>query len=271
MNATLDGRDLTVVRGGRRVLEQAAVTIAAGGVTTVLGPNGSGKSTLLRVLAGLWRPATGVVTLDGRSLARMTRQQIARRVTFLPQDDHCDFAFTVEEMVALGRHPHRTRFTPSRDSDRAAVQEAIATCDLERLRGRPIDRLSGGERRRVAIARCLAAEPDVLLLDEPAAHLDLAHALSVLALCRSLADAGKAVAITTHDLGTVSRFATYVVLLRAGRIVSSGPPWNVLTPEACRAVFGVDAELVTTADGRPAFVFSTPRKQPERALARGVS
>jgi iron complex transport system ATP-binding protein len=270
MSAVLNGQDLTVVRGGRRILNQAAVTIVPGEVTTILGPNGSGKSTLLRALAGLLRPASGVVTLDGCNLSRMSRRQIARRVSFLPQDSHCDFAFTVEEMVGFGRHPHRDRFTPADDRDRAAIDAAIATCDLDQLRPRSIDSLSGGERQRVAIARCLAAEPDVLLLDEAAAHLDLEHALSVLTLCRSLADEGKAVALTTHDLGTVARHASRVVLLRLGQIVATGKPCDVLTPGVCRAVFAVDTEVVTTADGQPAFVFSMPARAPESVPAQGV-
>ncbi len=267
MSAVLTGQDLTVVRSGRTILEHATLTIAPGEMIAILGPNGSGKSTLLRVLTGLWRTTSGTVTLDCEAIARMTRQQIAQRVAFLPQDTRCDFAFTVEEMVALGRYPHRRRFAPTSDQDRTAIDAAIATCDLELLRGRSIDRLSGGERQRVAIARCLAADPDVLLLDEPASHLDLEHALSILALCRSLAAVGKAVALTTHDLGTVSRYATRVALLCAGQIVASGPPRDVLTPAACRAVFAVDTEVVMTADGQSVFVFSTPQRAPESATA----
>ena len=267
MSAVLGGQDLTVVRGGRRVLEHATLTIVPGEVTAILGPNGSGKSTLLRVLTGLWQPTSGTVTLNGEAIARMTRQQIAQRVAFLPQETRCDFAFSVEEMVTLGRHPHRGRFAPTCVRDRTAVDAAIATCDLELLRGRSIDRLSGGERQRVAIARCLASDPDVLLLDEPASHLDLEHALSVLTLCRSLAAVGKAVALTTHDLGTVSRYATRVALLCEGRIVASGPPGDALTPAACREVFAVDTEVVMTADGRSVFVFSMPQRAPGSATA----
>jgi iron complex transport system ATP-binding protein len=221
-----------------------------------VGPNGSGKSTLLRVLAGLWRQAGGVVTLDGRRLEQISRAEYARRVALLPQDTHCEFAFTVEEIVGMGRHPHLGAFASARDEDRRAVQDAIVTCDLAHLRARTIDRLSGGERQRVVIARCLAAKPAVLLLDEPTAHLDLEHALSVLTLCRALADRGTAVVFATHDLGNAARFATDSVLLQGGRIVASGPPAAVLTPARLRDVFAVDTPIVTTTDGRPAFVFS---------------
>ena len=174
-------------------------------------------------------------------------------------------------MVAMGRHPHRGRFEPERDRDRQAIESAMAICDLGHLRLRRVDRLSGGERQRVAIARCLAAEPDIVLLDEPTAHLDLEHALSILTLCRSLADAGRAVAIATHDLSVIAQFATQVLLLDHGRIVGDGTPEQVLTPASCRSVFAVDSEIVAMADGRRAFVFSKPATVTRSGFQHGVN
>lgn len=256
----LTGRDLSVRRGARAILDVRDVLVAPGELTAILGPNGSGKSTLLRVLSGLIRQPAGRVRLDGEPLDRTPRQELARRLTFLPQDTQCDFAFTVEEVVAMGRYPHRGRFDPERQADRRAVDAALAQCDIEPLRMRTMDTLSGGERQRAALARCLATLPDVLLLDEPTAHLDLEHALGALRACRALAAAGKAVALATHDLATVSRWATQVVVLQHGRVAGCGPPASVLTPALCRAVFAVETEIVTTADGRPAFVFSAQRE-----------
>jgi iron complex transport system ATP-binding protein len=270
MTSVLAGADLTVVRGRRPILDAATLALAPGTVTAILGTNGSGKSTLLRVLAGVWAPDGGTVTLDGHPLSGMTRSEVAKRVSFLPQDTRCDFAFTVEEIVAMGRHPHRGRFATANTSDGGAVADAIARCDLTHLRTRTVDRLSGGERQRVAIARCLATQPAVLLLDEPTAHLDVEHGLAVLSLCRALAAAGTAVALAMHDLATVVRCATHAALLRAGRIVAAGSPTEVLTPARCRQVFAVDTEIVTTADGRPAFVFSAPTTTPESARVQGV-
>ncbi len=254
MSATLAGVRLAVERGGRRILDAADVSLTPGTLTAILGPNGSGKSTLLRVLAGLWR-GEGAVTLGGAPIAHVPRKHIARRLAFLPQDTRCDFAFTVDETVAMGRYPHRGRFEGERDADRHAIESAIHICDLDALRQRTVDRLSGGERQRVAIARCLAAEPEVLLLDEPTAHLDLEHALGIFALCRRLADEGRTVAVATHDIATVSRYATSVVLLSGGRIVASGSPSEALTVDTCRDVFGVDTEIVATANGDAALVF----------------
>lgn len=259
---------VSVTRGGRSILSSAVVSVAPGSLTAVVGTNGSGKSTLLRVLAGLWPPADGSVALDGVPLSDMPRREVARRLAFLPQDTRCDFAFTVEEMVALGRHPHRGRFAREAARDRGAIERAMALCDLGHLRWRTVDFLSGGERQRVAIARCLAAEPEVVLLDEPTAHLDLEHALSILGLCRSLAAAGSAVALATHDLATIARVATHVVVLSAGRIVMAGRPDDVLTPAVCRDVFSVDAEVATTGSGRRTLVFSDQRGQSSAPRAR---
>jgi iron complex transport system ATP-binding protein len=249
--------DVSIRRGGRQTLDAASVTLETSHLTAILGPNGSGKSTLLRALAGLWAPAAGAVFLDGRSLALVPRREVARRIAFLPQDTRCDFAFTVEEVVAMGRHPHRGRFDREGDADRNAVEAALARCDLETLRQRALDSLSGGERQRVAIARCLATQPDVLLLDEPTAHLDLEHALALLDLCRSLAHAGHAVAIATHDLSLASSYATRALVLRGGRVVQSGDAGEALTPAVCRTVFGVETEIATTPLGRSTLVFSS--------------
>jgi iron complex transport system ATP-binding protein len=269
VSGILDGRDLTVVRYGRRILDEVTVTLTPGVLTTIIGPNGSGKSTLLRVLAGVWPLTDGAVTLDGESLLQMPRREVARRLSFLPQETRCDFAFTVEEIVAMGRHPHRGRFAAENAHDREAVHDALTTCDLLHLRTRNITRLSGGERQRVALARCLAAQPDVLLLDEPTAHLDLEHTLSMLTLYRALATKGTTVVLATHDVANVARFADQVVLLHGGHVVASGSPASVLTPARVRAVFFVDTQIVTTPDGNSALIFDVPSAAPG-ARAQGA-
>ena len=269
MSAVLNGRDLTVVRHGRRILDQVTVTLTPGVLTAIIGPNGSGKSTLLRVLAGVWPLTSGVVTLGGDTLLQLPRREVARRLSFLPQETRCDFAFTVEEIVAMGRHPHRGRFAAENVRDREAVHDALTTCDLLHLRARNVTHLSGGERQRVALARCLAAQPDVLLLDEPTAHLDLEHTLSLLKLCRALAIRGTTVVLATHDIGNVARFAAQVVLLHGGRVVASGLPGSVLTPARLRTVFLVDTQVVTTPDGNSALIFDVPSAAPG-ALAQGA-
>jgi ABC-type cobalamin/Fe3+-siderophores transport system ATPase subunit len=262
MREPLEARGVTVRRGGRAILHDCTVRAVRGDVTAVIGPNGSGKSTLLRVLAGLWRSDTGTVLLDGAPLSGRSRPEIARRVGFLPQETRCEFAFTVEEMVALGRHPHRGQLNEQTRGPRA-IEAAIVTCGLEHLRARAVDRLSGGERHRVAIARCLASEPDTLLLDEPTAHLDLRHALDIFALGRSLATSGRAVVIATHDISAIARIATMAIVLNRGDVVASGSLPGVLTPDLCRDVFGVERCDVPQGESRPILVFSSATTRPE--------
>jgi iron complex transport system ATP-binding protein len=269
VSAVLNGRALTVVRYGRRILDDVTVTLTPGALTAIIGPNGSGKSTLLRVLAGVWPLTDGAVTLNEEPLLRMPRREVARRLAFLPQETRCDFGFTVEEVVAMGRHPHRERFAAENVHDREAVHDALTTCDLLHLIKRNITRLSGGERQRVALARCLAAQPDVLLLDEPTAHLDLEHTLSLLRLCRTLAERGRTIVLATHDVANVARFADQIVLLHGGRVVASGSPASVLTCERLRTVFLVDTQIVTTPDGSSALIFGAPSATPG-ALAQGA-
>jgi iron complex transport system ATP-binding protein len=262
----LEARAVSLRRGGRQVLADIDASVAPGHLTALVGPNGSGKSTLLRVLAGLLKPDAGQVWLDGRLLTTWPRRDIACRLALLPQDTRADFAFQVDELVAMGRHPHRGRFERSKAADHAAVSAALARCALGTLRTRALDTLSGGERQRVAIARCLATQAPVLLLDEPTAHLDLEHALGLFALCRSLAEEGRAVALATHDLALALRHATRVLVLSAGRVHAFGPPHEALRPEVCRAVFGVEAGWAHTATGAATLVFDSPDSGAHRGV-----
>lgn len=251
----LEAQAITVTRQGREILKSASLSLSAGEFQAVVGPNGSGKSTLLRALAGIWPVSAGRVLLDDKPLSGLSRQQIARRVTFVPQDTRSDWPFTVEEIVAMGRHPHRGRFTSESDADKRAIQLALERCDILSLRGRLVNTLSGGERQRVVIARSLAVEPEFILLDEPTASLDVQHALEVLELCKNLACSGHAVAFATHDLNGVARYATRIALVNSGGIEANGSRNEVLTRDVLRKVFGVNPELLTTGSGDPVYVF----------------
>jgi iron complex transport system ATP-binding protein len=230
---------------GRWLVRDASISVEPGRLLALLGPNGSGKSTLLRLLAGAWAPSAGTITLDGAPLARVPRRALARAVALVPQDTHIAFAFSVREIVAMGRHAHLGRFERERAADRAAISEAMARADVAGIADRDATELSGGERQRVLIARSLATEARHLLLDEPTASLDVAHALDVLALCRRLADDGHAVAVALHDLNLARRYATDAVLLREGVVVASGPADRVLTPALVGDVFGVTVSIAT--------------------------
>jgi iron complex transport system ATP-binding protein len=251
----LDACDVSVTRGGRQIVEDVNLFIVPGDFYALIGPNGSGKSTILRALAGIWAASGGCVNLDGLPINRLPPSALARRVSFVPQDTKIDFAFTVEEVVAMGRYPHRGRFDRETEADRGAINDAFEKCDVAHLRDRAVNTLSGGERQRVVIARSLAAQPEYILLDEPTASLDVEHGLEVLNLCSGLARAGHGVVLATHDLTAAARYATYVAIVSEGRLVDCGARDGVLTPRAIEQVFGVTAELLATRDGAPVFVF----------------
>jgi iron complex transport system ATP-binding protein len=231
------------------------LAVAPGECVVLAGPNGSGKSTLLRGLARLMKPAGGTVLLDGRQLAQWPPRALARRLAVLPQSPPSPGDLTVEQLVFLGRHPHQTLLGIPSARDRAVVAEALGQTDLVHLAARPLTALSGGERQRAWIAFTLAQEPQLLLLDEPTTFLDLAHGLAVLEMVRRLNhERGLTVVMALHDLSQAARFADRVVLLRAGRLVTAGPPAQVLTPAVIAGVFGVEAEVITTEAGWPIVV-----------------
>ena len=254
--STLEARQISVHRGGRGILHEATLSLVPGELRAVVGPNGGGKSTLLRALAGIWPVAGGEVRLDGRPITQWPRKEVARRIAYVPQEQRIDFAFTVEQIVGMGRYPHRARFSRETKQDRAAIELSLQRCDIVHLRHRAVNTLSGGEYQRVLIARSLAVEPKFILLDEPTANLDVEHSLEILELCRTLARGGQAVMLATHDLNAVARYASGVVLMQAGRLMNCGAnDEQILSPHNLEKVFGIRAELLSTTDGQPVYVF----------------
>jgi iron complex transport system ATP-binding protein len=262
--STLELRNASVSRGGRTILDSASILLSTGDFLALVGPNGGGKSTLLRTLAGLWKASSeDAVLLNEIPLKDIPRRQIAGKIAFVSQDTHMDFAFTVEEVVRMGRYPRRGRFEREGVSDRAAVESAIQKCNILHLRGRSVTTLSGGERQRVLIARSLAAEPEFILLDEPTANLDVEHSLEVLALCNALALTGHAVVLSSHDLNAVARHAATVALIHKGRIQSVGSREQVFNTRSLEEVFHVSAQAISSHDGYPVYVFNRHQDRQE--------
>lgn len=258
--SVLEAHQATVRRGGRTIFGPASVQIGAGEITALIGPNGSGKSTLLRLFAGLWRPDDGEMLIDGKAIHALPRKEMARRVAFVPQETQIDFAFTVGEILAMGRYAHRGRFSPQTQLDHAAINAAAEYCDIAHLIDRAINTLSGGERQRVLIARSLVVEPEFILLDEPTANLDIHHALDVLQLCQSLSRKGKTVIVATHDFNLVTRYVTRLILLQGGLLIAEGPQQDVLVPQTIQDVFQVEAETIPTKTGHSVYVFHQPAR-----------
>jgi iron complex transport system ATP-binding protein len=233
------------------VLRDVSFAVGAGELVALCGPNGAGKSTLLRLLLGLHAPSSGRVALGGQPIARMSRRQIARQAALLPQDAPADVPLSVREAVSLGRLPHLGRLQPETAADVEAVARALAATDTTALADRPIAELSGGERQRAHLARALAQEAPLLLLDEPIAGLDIAHQLAVMDLLRATVDAGRAVVVALHDLALAARRCDRILLLAGGALDADAPPAAVLTSDTLARVFGVRADIRLDPTGRP--------------------
>jgi iron complex transport system ATP-binding protein len=233
--------DLHVRLGGRTVLREISFSAQAGALVALVGPSGAGKTTLLRALAGLI-PSTGGVAMDGEDLRALSVAQRARRFAYVPQDDSVHWPLPVRDVVALGRYPHgATRPGRLFQRDAEAVARALDAVDLGDMADRAVTQLSGGERRRVAVARALATEAPVLFADEPTASVDPHYQLSIMTLLRRQARQGALVFVVTHDLGAAARFADRVLMLRAGRLEEAGAPRDVLAPAQLAEVFSIEA------------------------------
>lgn len=235
----------------RHVLSGLTLTLRRGELVALLGANGSGKTTLLRLLTGMLVPARGEVTFDGRPVVAWRRDALARRVAVLPQQLELPAGFRVGELVEMGRAPHARRLFGSTADDERAVARALSDADALDLAHRFADELSGGERQRVLVAMALAQEPELLLMDEPTLHLDLAHQVALLSTIRRLrAQRGLTVLAVLHDLNLAAAFAPRVVVLAGGRVAADGPPGDVLTSALVERAFGVAVDEVRGTDGR---------------------
>lgn len=234
----IGARNLSVGYGGVPVLAGIDLTLRPGQLVGLIGPNGSGKTTLLRALAGLAPPLGGSILYDG---GRLPPRALARRLAYLAQGGEVNWALSVENLVELGRLPHRSAFAGPGDADRDAVARALALADAAHLRGRTVATLSGGERARVLLARALAVESETLLADEPVATLDPLHQLATLALLREGAGRGLGVVVVLHDLALAFRFCDRLILVAGGRIVGDGPPAAVLTDAVLAGAYRVRA------------------------------
>ncbi|MCC7139160.1 MAG: ABC transporter ATP-binding protein [Planctomycetes bacterium] len=247
--------------GERPVLDGVSLRVERGEVVALLGRNGAGKTTLLRVAAGLLRPRGGVARVEGHDVAALPARRAARLVAGVPQDDLVEAPFSVAEVAAMGRVAHLGPWRAEDDADRVAVRAALEAVDLAAVAGRLATELSGGERRRLSLARALAQGAPLLLLDEPTAHLDLGHEARLLATVRHLArDRGCGVLAALHDVNLAAAVADRVVLLDAGRVVADGPPATVLTAERLSAAYATPLRVLADPEGgRPVVVPGAPR------------
>ncbi|CEK13795.1 ABC transporter ATP-binding protein [Chthonomonas calidirosea] len=262
----LEADAITAGYGGRMVLHAVRLVFQTGEFVGLLGPNGSGKSTLLRVLSGVLPPQSGRVVLDGEVLSQIPAHIRAQKIAFVPQFEPALFDFSALDVVLMGRYPHRggKGFT---GEDHAIARRCMAELDILSLAERPITQLSGGEHRRVLIARALAQEAPLLLLDEPTAHLDITHQIELLQHIQKMVERGQGrvgVIAALHDINQAAEFCERLVLLRAGRVEAYGTPETVLTPAHLRRVYDADIQVgLNPATGRPTLLSVRPARARE--------
>lgn len=249
MSALIEALNLGCGYPSRPVLSGINLTLNAGEVVALLGPNGSGKSTLLKTLSGTLRGLEGDVRVDGISLAKLSYRERGRRIGFVPQEELPTFPFLARQIVMMGRIPHSPGFFDA-PQDWPLAREAMIRADCLAFTDRPVTELSGGERQRVLIARALASEAKILLLDEPSSHLDVGHVLSLVGLLRELACASHGIMLAVHDLNLAAMIADRAVLLGNGRIRADGAIHEVLRSGELDEVYGVDFERMTTGSGQ---------------------
>jgi ABC-type cobalamin/Fe3+-siderophores transport system ATPase subunit len=234
----------------RPTIDDVTVDVVRGRMTALLGPNGAGKSTLLQLLLGVLAPASGTIAFDGRDLAQWTRRDLALRVGVVPQGE-TEPLFSVRDIVAMGRYPHLGPWQRERADDAAAISRAMDRCDVSVFADRWLSTLSGGERQRVRLARALAQEPTVLVLDEPTTFLDIRHEMTTFELLRRLRDDGTTIVLATHNLNLAARYADDLLLLNRGTLVARGTPRDVLTAERVADVYEWPVSIVTHGSGAP--------------------
>jgi ABC-type cobalamin/Fe3+-siderophores transport system ATPase subunit len=264
----LAARGLEWRAGARTLLGPLDLEVIRGECLAVVGPNGAGKTTLLRCLTGLLEPTRGEIAYGGRSFAKLSRREIARRISYVPQIRPARVPLKVEEIVLLGRYPHLSTFQLApRTEDFAAVDEALRVVGIEELRGRPVDELSGGERQAVFIAAALAQEAELLVLDEPTLHLDARHQRDLASLLLRLkTGTDHTVVLATHDLNLASLLGDRLLALSAGKVLATGAPAEILRPEVLDRLFRARFEIVRGGE-RPVTVLDLGR---DRGLDLGA-
>jgi iron complex transport system ATP-binding protein len=247
---TIDGVSFRHEGANRPTLDDVTFAIERGTTTAFIGPNGAGKSTLIQLLLSVLTPHAGTITLEQRALADWTRREVARRIGVVPQGE-VEPLYTVREIVAMGRYPYLGPWQREHDEDARAIARAMDRCDVSAFADRWLSTLSGGERQRVRLARALAQEPSVLVLDEPTTFLDIRHEMSTFELLRRLRGEGTTVVVATHNLNLAARYADTLALLEGGRVVALGTPDEVLTADRISAVYEWPVSIVRHADGAP--------------------
>lgn len=236
----IETRDISVTLSKKEIVKNASIKVRANEFVGLLGPNGSGKTTLLKSIYRVLKPSGGVVLIDGEDISKLSYRDTAKRIGVVSQFNNLSFDLTAQEMVLMGRAPHKKAFERDTAEDYRIAEEALARVDMLEFRDRSFLTLSGGEKQRIILARALAQQVDMLILDEPTNHLDIKYQIQIMDVVKSL---GVGVLAALHDLNLTLMYCTYVYVLKDGRVAAEGPTEEVITEELIREVYEVDCSL----------------------------
>ncbi len=240
----LEVKDLEFGYRDELVIRDISFHIEKGKFISIIGPNGSGKSTLLKILSNLYRPNSGYIFLDGKDIRAFKRKEIAKKISLVPQDTNIDYDFMVEDIVMMGRHPYKGRFQKEDEEDYRIVEEALYMTNTLQLKDRLITEISGGERQRVIIAKALAQEPFIIMLDEPTSNLDINHQIEILNLLKRFnSKRGTTIVLVIHDINLAARYSDEIILLNMGKILGKGSPEEVITTKNIESSYHMDVAI----------------------------
>ena len=240
----IETRDISFSYNTKEVLTNVSLFLKRGEFLGIIGPNGAGKSTILRLICGILKPKHGIITVSGNDTCGIERKQLAKKIAFVPQETHFALNFTIEEIVMMGRFPYLRAFQRENKTDYEARDHALMYANLQEFRKRPINSLSSGERQRVVLARALAQEPAILILDEPTSHLDLHHQFAIMELLKKLNKEGMSIIAVNHDLNLASLYCERLVLLHQGKVFEQGSPKDLITEKILKQVYQTEVKVI---------------------------
>lgn len=244
MEAAIKVQNLSFNYGANIVLKDINTIIKKGSFVSILGPNGSGKTTILKNICSILKPKKGVILVNDKDVNMMRPKSIAKVMAVVHQGNECDFDFTVHDIVLMGRFPYQRRFKSENKEDLDIVEKSMRATQVWDFREKSIFEISGGERQRVMIARALAQQPRILLLDEPVSQLDIKHQINIMNICRKLNRDNEMTIVTTlHDINLAARYSDTIILMKKGKIEAVGSPQEVLTASNIKKVYGVDVKV----------------------------
>ncbi len=249
--------NITLAYQEKKVIENLSIDFLEGEFCALLGPNGAGKSTLLKAMIGFIEPLTGEIKIKGTSIKKWNRQELAKQIAIIPQDFQLQFDYTVQELVMMGRFPYLGYWQNYSKNDRIVVDDILKQLDLLRLKKEQYSQLSGGERRRVSIARALAQETEILLMDEAFANLDINHQLEIMQLLSKInSEQNKLIILVSHNINLASEYCHRIVMLKKGKVIADGAPRTIINQKMIKDLYEVELTIINNpVSGKPNLIY----------------